>query len=61
MKVVRELGSERCETVRSLSTIGLENVYDSHLVRKEWNEFVNCLPIVTPVALSGSYTYRDNL
>ena len=37
MKAVHELGSERCETVRSLSTVNNIKLLEAlHLVREDW-------------------------
>jgi hypothetical protein len=46
IKMVRELGSERRETVRSLSTIWLRIRGSSLLVREDWGEYTSCLRAV---------------
>jgi hypothetical protein len=55
MKVVRELGLERRETVWSLSTVGVKNWEDSTLVREDQVEQTYGVPVVIPIALLGSY------
>ena len=42
MKVVRELGSERCETVWSLSAVLKENNLNFTSVREDQEEFFYC-------------------
>jgi len=64
VKAVRELGSERRETVRSLSVVGagnlrgVERMFDAHnatsmlcaKIREDPVEQTSCDPVVTPVA-----------
>ena len=51
MKVVRELGLERCETVRSLSSVNVKSIRKLTLVREDWEGYANSVPIVILVAL----------
>jgi hypothetical protein len=46
LKVVRELGLERRETVRSLSTVSVENLGWLALVRKDWAGWTPGVPVV---------------
>jgi len=55
MKVVRELGLERRETVWSLSTVGVKNWEDSTLVREDQIEQTYGVSVVIPIALLSSY------
>ena len=48
MKVIRELGSKRCETVWFLSPAGYREVALFFQVRKDWTERTYCVPIVYP-------------
>ena len=50
LKAVRELGSERRETVRSLSVVGVGNLRGAVLVREDRDGRINGVPVVTPVA-----------
>ncbi len=53
IKVVRELGSERRETVRLLSAVGVEiEVYS--LVREDRDEHTSGVPVVAPATSLGS-------
>ena len=54
IKVVRELGSERRETVRSLSTMGVEELRGLSLVREDRDEHTTGGPVVAPAAVPGS-------
>ena len=58
MKKVRELGSERRETVRSLSTVGKEKNKILFLVREDQNNLTTGVLIVLPIALSSSYVKK---
>ena len=53
--MVRELGSERRETVRSLSVVGVDICGDLSLVREDRDGRTSGPPVVTPVALLGRY------
>ena len=53
--MVRELGSERRETVRSLSVVGVDICGDLSLVREDRDGRTSGSPVVTPVALLGRY------
>ena len=57
IKVARELGSERRETVRSLSIVGVGNLRALTLVREDRVGLTTGLPVVPPehcrVAKSG--------
>ena len=55
IKVVRELGSERRETVRSLSVVGVDICVYLSLVREDRDGRTSGPPVVTPVALLGRY------
>ena len=50
IKAVRELGSERRETVRSLSGVGVRYLRGAVLVREDRDGRINGGPVVTPVA-----------
>ena len=54
IKAVRELGSERRETVRSLSVVGAGSLRELSLVREDRDGHTNGAPVVTPVAQLGS-------
>nr|GFA01445.1 hypothetical protein [Tanacetum cinerariifolium] len=56
IQVVRELGLERRETVRFLSTVGVkrENCEEPTLVRKDWVGPTYGVPVVMPIAAPGS-------
>ena len=51
--MVRELGLERRETVRSLSDTGVGNLRRLTLVREDRVEPTASAPVVTPVASAG--------
>ncbi len=53
MKAVRELGSERRETVRSISGAGLEYCEDSSLVREDRGECTAGVPVIVPTVNAG--------
>ena len=53
--MVRELGSERRETVRSLSVVGVDICGALSLVREDRDGRTSGLPVVTPVASLGRY------
>ena len=55
IKVARELGSERRETVRSLSVVGVEICEDLTLVREDRVGRTSGLSVVSPDALPSSY------
>jgi len=59
MKVVRELGLERRETVWSLSTVGTKNWENSTLVREDQVEQIYGVPVVIPIASLGSYICNE--
>ena len=50
IKVVRELGLERRETVRSLSAVGVGDLRGAALVREDRGGRTSGGPVVTPVA-----------
>ena len=52
--MARELGSERRETVRSLSVVGVEACEDLTLVREDRVGLTSGEPVVAPAALPGS-------
>ena len=52
--MVRELGSERRETVRSLSIVGVGNL---RLVREDRDGQTSGVPVVLPRAQLGSYVW----
>ena len=52
--MVRELGSERRETVRFLSAVNVEKCDDINLVREDWLVNINGEPIVILIARLGS-------
>ena len=54
IKVVRELGSERRETVRSLSAMRVEELRGVDLVREDRVEHTTGGPVVAPAAVPGS-------
>ena len=58
IKAVRELGSERRETVRSLSVVGVVICEDLSLVREDRDGHTSGAPVVTPVAWLGSYVWK---
>ena len=53
IKVARELGSERRETVRSLSVVGVEICVAPTLVREDRVGLTSGLPVVPPGAPPG--------
>ena len=53
--MVRELGSERRETVRSLSVVGADICGALSLVREDRDGRTSGLPVVMPIASLGSY------
>ena len=53
IKAARELGSERRETVRSLSVVGVEICVALTLVREDRVGPTSCEPVVPPGALPG--------
>ena len=53
--MVRELGSERRETVRSLSAVGARDLRGAAPVREDRSGRTSGVPVVTPVASPGSY------
>ena len=53
--MARELGSERRETVRSLSAVGVRICVDLTLVREDRVGLTSSVPVVPPGALLGSY------
>ena len=55
IKVARELGSERRETVRSLSIVGVGNCVALTLVREVRVGLTSGFPVVPPGALPGIY------
>ena len=50
IKAVRELGSERRETVRSLSVVGVGNLRELSLVREDRDGRTAGVPVVLPRA-----------
>ena len=50
MKVVRELGSDRRETGRSLSAVGVRNLGGSSLVREDLEGRSSGVPVVALAA-----------
>ena len=55
--MARELGSERRETVRSLSVVGVEACEDLTLVREDRVGQTSSAPVVAPAAPQGSYVW----
>ncbi len=55
IKAVRELGSERRETARSLSVVGAGNLRGAVLVREDRDGRTAGVPVVLPKASLGSY------
>ncbi len=53
MKAVRELGSERRETVRSYPVQALEYCEDSSLVREDRGECTAGVPVIVPTVNAG--------
>ena len=58
MKVVRELGLERRETVRFLSGV-YSKIKDHILVREDWRGRAYSVPVVMEIALSGSHARME--
>ncbi len=54
IKAARELGSERRETVRSLSVAGVGNLRELSLVREDRDGLTSGAPVVPPGAWLGS-------
>ena len=52
--MARELGSERRETVRSLSVAGVGDLQGAVLVREDQSGRTYCAPVVSPDAWLGS-------
>ena len=52
--MVRELGLERRETVRSLSAVGVETCEELSLVREDRDGRTSGVPVVAPAAPPGS-------
>ena len=50
IKAVREPGSERRETVRSLSVVGVGNLRELSLVREDRDGHTSGVPVVVPTA-----------
>ncbi len=57
IKVARELGSERRETVRSLSVVGVRNLRGPDSLREDRVGQTSSVPVVAPAALQGSYVW----
>ena len=55
--MVRELGSERRETVWSLSAVGVDTREELPLVREDRGEHASGGPVVVPTAQLGSYAW----
>ena len=55
--MVRELGSERRETVRSLSIVGVQDLSGPFLVREDRNGHTSGVSVVAPAALPSSYVW----
>lgn len=55
IKAVRELGSERRETVRSLSAVGVGELTGFVLVREDRDERTSGVSVVLPRASQVSY------
>ena len=58
IKAARELGSERRETVRSLSVAGVGNLKGAVLSTRGPDGQTSGAPVVTPVAQLGSYVWK---
>ena len=58
IKAVRELGSERRETVRSLSAVGAGYLKGAAPSTRGRSGRTSGVPVVTPVALPGSYNRK---
>ncbi len=56
--MVRELGSERRETVRSLSAVGAGNLTRSDLSTEDRVGRTYGVPVVAPAARLGSYVRK---
>ena len=55
IKVARELGSERRETVRSLSVVGVRNLRGSVFSTRDRDGLTSGVSVVPPGALPSSY------
>src|SRR5690606_7125113 len=55
IKVVLELGSERRETVWSLSAVGVDCGEELPLVREDRGERTSGVPVIAPAVQQGSY------
>ena len=55
--MARELGSERRETVRSLSVVGVGNLRGSDFSTRGPSWTTSGVPVVPPVASPGSYVW----
>ncbi len=53
MKAVRELGSERRETVRSISGAGVRALKGVPLVREDRGEYTAGVPVIVPTVNAG--------
>ena len=53
MKAERELGSERRETVRSLSDVGEEHCEHSSFVREDWEGHTFGVPVIVSAVCAG--------
>src|SRR3546814_17665151 len=60
IKVVRELGSERRETVWSLSAVGVDNCEELPLVREDRGEHTSGGPVIVPTVQQGSYVRSED-
>jgi hypothetical protein len=58
IKVVRELGLERCETVRTLSAVVVITESNQVLVREDRTRNNNGVPIIVPKVSLGSYLFK---
>ena len=58
IKVARELGSERRETVRSLSVVGVDNCGELTLVREDRVGQTSGVSVVAPAASQSSYVWN---
>jgi len=61
MKMVRELGLERCESVRFLSSRREKNSKHSSLVREDQDGVTSGVSVVLPSALPRSYVTTGQL
>ncbi len=53
MKAVRELGSERRETVRSISGVGVRILEEPSLVREDREGHTSGVPVIVPTVNAG--------